>query len=149
MARSATALLLACLALAPATAGAKSTRDFTYSYQALWTTTIRLLRVDRGYKVTDQDPSNGFILFVYPGTGSVTECHGSLELMAVTDVNGYKVVRVVLQIAHQPSYVEVDLLDRLEQKLLDERGQPPPHRRDPPADKPKKPKKPKPGTNAA
>ena len=58
------------------------------------------------------------------------ECARSL--VVETDGNGYKVVRAVLQIASQPAYVEVDLLDRLERKLLEERGQPPPYRRDPP-----------------
>jgi hypothetical protein len=147
MVRGAASLVLGAVLLSSGAARAKSTKDFTYSYKAMWTTAVRLLRVDRGYAVTDQDQKNGFILFVYPGRGSVKECHASLELMAITDVNGYKVVRAVLQIASQPAYVEVDLLDRLERKLLEERGQPPPYRRDPPPpkkkpDEPKKPERP-------
>ena len=132
-------LLIAGLLLAPGTGWAKTKRDLTYSYRTIWTTSIRLLRADRGYEITDKDKDSGYILFVYPGDGSVKECRASLEMVSTTDVNGFKVVRLMLEIAHQPSYVEIDLLDRLERKLREERGEPPLPRRDEP-DKPKQPK---------
>ena len=42
MRRATTLLLLSALLLAPAAAWARSTRDFTYSYEAIWTTAMRL-----------------------------------------------------------------------------------------------------------
>ena len=121
-----TALLLAGVLLLPATATAKTKKDLTYSFKAVWTTAIRMLRADRGYKITDKDRDSGYILFVFPGSGSVKECRASLEIVDTVDENRFKVVRLQLEIAHQPSYIELDLLDRLESKLREERGGPPP-----------------------
>jgi hypothetical protein len=128
------------LLLVPGLAAAKSTKNLTYAFNTIWTTAVRLLRADRGYKITDRDKESGYILFVYPGRGSVKECAAALELVPSLDDNGYKVIRVQLEIAHQASYVEFDLLDRLERKLREERGEPPPARK-PEKDKPKPPAK--------
>ena len=132
MLRTVSLWLLAAVLLWPGTGWAKIKKDLTYSYSAVWTTTIRLLRADRGYKITDKDRESGYVLFVYPGNGSVKECHAALEIVRARDENGYSVVRVMLEIAHQPSYIALDLLDRLERKLTEERGEAPPRRRDPP-----------------
>jgi hypothetical protein len=110
----------------PASATAKSIKTLgTYTLDAVWSTTIRLIRADRGYAIKDQDKSNGFVLFVYPGTGAVKDCSASLELLMVTDDDGVKRVKAQLNIQHQPSYIEVHLLDALEDKLRDEQGPPP------------------------
>jgi hypothetical protein len=130
---------LICLLL-PASAAAKSTRDLNYGYAAVWTTAIRFLRADRDYKITDRDKEAGYILFVYPGSGSVKECHASLEIVSTVDQNDYVVTRLLLKIAHQPSYVELHLLDRLERKLVDERGEAAPRQRRKTKKPPEKPK---------
>ena len=109
----------------PVTAFAKSKKVFTYGYNTIWSTTVRLLRADRGYKVTDKDKETGYVLFVYPGRGSVKACNASLEIFSMVDSEGYRRIRVQLKIAHQPSYVEGAVLDALEQKLQDEQGSAP------------------------
>jgi hypothetical protein len=141
--RRAGLLLLVVGALWPASALAKSKKELTYTYDAIWTTTIRFLRADQNYRITDRDRESGYILFVYPGTGSVKECNASLEIVATVDDNNHEVVRLQLQIAHQPSYIEINLLDRLERKLRDDHGEPPAprERRKEPPRKKEKPKR--------
>ena len=137
-------VLVALSMLSSAPALAKSTKDLTYGYDTIWTTTVRFLRADRGYKITDRDSDSGYILFIYPGTGSVKECSAALELVPTVNEDGHDVIRLQLGIAHQPSYIEISLLDRLERKLLDERGEPPPprkRRKHPPKKPPKEPQK--------
>ena len=131
------ALLL--LGAAPV-ASAKSVKTLEYPFAAVWSTAIRFLRVDRGYPVSDKDKANGYILFTFPGTGSVKQCPASIELISTKDDLGRKQLRLQLNIAHQPRYVEVQLLDALARKLRAERGPPqePPERK-----KPKKPAPPK------
>ena len=115
-------------------AAAKSERVTDYRYPAVWSTAIRLLRVDRRYRITDKDRDNGFVLFTYPGGGRVKKCPASLELIPIVDDRGYRRLRLQVKIAHQPSYVEAHLIDGLLQKLAEERGDPPPPER--PARKP-------------
>lgn len=115
-------LMALALALAPAVAEAKSKKVFTYRFDAVWSTTVRLLRADKNYKVTDKDKETGYVLFVYPGRGSVKECAASMEIFRTVDSEGFRKIRVQLKIAHQPSYVEGALLDALEKKLRDEQG---------------------------
>jgi hypothetical protein len=135
-------LLLVVAVLWPASTLAKSEKELTYTFDTIWTTTIRYLRADRNFKITDRDRKSGYILFVYPGTGSVKECNASLEIISTVNENNHEVVRLQLRIAHQPSYIEIDLLDRLERKLRDDHGEPPAPR-EPRKKPPKKEKKPK------
>ena len=106
-------------------AASKASKDFTYRYGAIWSTAIRLLRVDRKYKILEKDQENGFILFEYPGHGAGEKCQASMELFSIVK-NDTKQIRVQLDIANQPSYIKVHLMDKLEQKLHDEQGRPPP-----------------------
>ncbi len=105
---------------------AKVDKTLSYPYEVIWSTAIRFLRADKDYKVTDKDRDNGFILFIYPGTGSVKKCSASLELVPFFDEKRQKKISVKAQIAHQPSYIEAHLLNQLEQKLREEQGEPPP-----------------------
>ena len=101
-----------------------------------------MLRVDKQYRVLDKDRANGFILFEFPGEGTVKQCTGSLELVESTDGADNKVIQARMSIAHQPSYVEIQLLDKLERKLYDEQGPAPePARKPPKQNKKKKPEK--------
>jgi hypothetical protein len=137
MRRLVTLLLLSGL-LAPGAALAKSEKTLEYTYRSIWSASIRFLRADRGYPIKDKDRENGYILFVYPGSGSVKECMASLEIIPVVDENGFERIKLSLGIQHQPSYIEVHLLDKLEQKLRDELGSPPPPRKPAPEKKPEK-----------
>ncbi|MCA9667561.1 MAG: hypothetical protein KC503_18300 [Myxococcales bacterium] len=110
-------------------ASAKNSKTFDYRFDAIWSTAVRLLRVDRNYKLTEKSRDDGYILFVFPGSGAVKRCPASLEIFKVTSPGGIIQRRVQLQIAHQPSYIEIALLDRLENKLRAERGEPPPPQR--------------------
>lgn len=143
MRRLATLLLLSGL-LAPVAAFAKAEKTLDYTYRSIWSASIRFLRADRGYPIKDKDRENGYILFVYPGSGSVKECMASLEIIPVVDENGFERIKLSLSIQHQPSYIEVHLLDKLEQKLRDELGSPPPPRKPAPEKKPEKEKPEKP-----
>ncbi|PID39839.1 MAG: hypothetical protein CSA65_06670 [Proteobacteria bacterium] len=130
--------------LAPSPALAKSERALDYSFKQVWSTAVRMIRVDRGYPVSDKDKDNGYILFVFPGKGSVKKCAASLELVQTKDPQGFEQIKLKLRIQHQPSWVELQFLDHLERKLRSEQGPPPPKRVRKPKKRPAKPKK-KPG----
>ena len=134
MSRPTAAVLASTLALLalPDAASARSERTLGYRLAEVWPTTVRFLRVDRRYPITDRDKEAGFILFVYPGTGAVKKCRGALEMVPVRGERGERLLRIQLTIDHQPSYVEVDLLERLERKLRSEHGPPREDRADPP-----------------
>jgi hypothetical protein len=106
------------------TTQAKSTREFAYPFDTVWSTAVRLLRVDRGYKISDKDKDSGYILFTFPGTGSIKECAGSMELVPIKDDQGAKRIRSSVNLAHQPGYIELALLEKLDQKLRLEQGRP-------------------------
>lgn len=127
---------------APVPANAKSSKSFTYPFSALWSTTVRFIRADRGYPIKDKDEEAGYILFTFPGEGAVKECSAALEIVPHVDEDGFQRIRVQLNIAHQPTYVEVYFLDLLERKLREEQGEPPPAKKRDSAPPPVPPKKP-------
>ena len=104
---------------------AKTDRDLTYRYGQIWSTLVRFLRVDNGYKILEKDKDDGYILFEYTDTGRT--CQSSFQLVA-TIVEGRQYVRSQLHIADMPTYVEIVLQDRLRRKLREEYGTPPPAR---------------------
>jgi hypothetical protein len=124
-------LALLLLPAVPRPAEAKMAKTFTYRYKVIWSTVIRFIRADKSYKVGDKDKENGYILFTFPGRGAVKECSATMELFPIVDQDGYKRIQVKLRIAHQPSYIELHLLDELEKKLGDEQGDPPPAQKAP------------------
>lgn len=127
MARILVALSLV-LAL-PSFGNARRADVHAYRMDQVWSTVVRLLRVDYGYSVRDRDQSIGYILFDYPhGTRSVP---GSFELVEVQQ-NGHTQVRVTISIPAMPAYIERMHLDRLQRKLREDHGAPmPPPRRAP------------------
>ncbi len=104
-------------------AEAKTERELTYRYNQIWSTSIRFLRVDKGYLLTEKDKKSGYILFDYQDRGK--KLQGSLEIVP-TVIEGRRFVRTRLRIPSMPSYVEVVLLDKLTRKLKDEYGKAPP-----------------------
>src|SRR5262245_41247529 len=114
----------------PATA--KSSYESSYGYEKTWNAGLRLVRVDLGFKVTEKDEPNGYLLFDYrsPESGS-KPVPGSLEFVRSKDDGN---VRVVVQIPQMPAYHEQVLVDQLSRKLRNEYGDPP---RKPPPSPPK------------
>lgn len=130
------------LILLPSLAHADAKRDLGYTYDAIWSTAVRYIRVDKRFPLGDKDKDTGYIFFTYPGSGAVKACPASLELIRRTNDEGYLQVRVQLTIAHQPAYVELQFLNGLVDKLGREQGVAPPPRKapsknPPPRDDPK------------
>ena len=128
-------LTLALLLSMPAHA-AKNSKRLSYPLSDIWSTAVRLLRADLGYRVKEKDRDNGLILFAMPGKAKGKVHGGSMEFVRFVDDQGFKMVRVQLTIAGMPSYIEVQILEKLERKLREEQG------RAPEPEKAKKKKKP-------
>jgi hypothetical protein len=116
-------LLLVCaLVLAsPSLAFARSESEFAYPFSQVWTITIRLLRIDLDCPINEKDKDEGYFLFEYRDDKRTFP--GSAELIP-SNVGGVKGVRVVIQLAALPQYVERMILDRLARKLDEELGRP-------------------------
>lgn len=117
------------LSLAASGVHARRETTFAYPYSRVWTSAVRLMRVDFESEITEKDKEDGYFLFAFPDRGKTYA--GSMELVSLRK-DGIESVRVVLTIQALPSYVENMLMDRLERKLAQEFG-PPPERK-PPAD---------------
>jgi len=113
-------VLAVCLP-APA-AHARREATFNYPYSRVWTTAIRLMRVDFESQITEKDKDDGYFLFEFPDRGK--SFAGSIELIA-SHKDEAESVRVVLTIQALPTYVESMLMERLAKKLLQEFGPPP------------------------
>ncbi|HET7036151.1 MAG TPA: hypothetical protein VFI42_10765, partial [Thermomicrobiaceae bacterium] len=81
-------------------------------------------------KVIEKDADAGYAIFEYREENKVFR--GSLEVIDIVK-DGRKLTRFVVQIEDRPSWVEDELLAKLEQKLRTELGspEPPPTPRDP------------------
>ena len=104
-------------------ADARSTFESPYGYARTWNAALRLVRVDNGWKVTEKDDANGYLLFDYksPENGKTTP--GSLELVRSSRPDGS--VSVLVQLAQMPHYHEQVILDALAAKMRREYGDPP------------------------
>ena len=112
--------LLLCLALA-SSAEARRTASFAYPGSRVWVTAVRLLRVDFQSPISEKDRDVGYFLFDFPHEGKLYP--GSVEVIAGGDQKRPE-VRVVVQIAALPSYVELMILERLERRLRQDFGSP-------------------------
>ena len=115
-------MLAAGLALS-APAWARSEKTLAYPRDQVWPAAVRFLVVDEHVKITDKDPEAGYVMFELRDDGKTFR--GALEVMTVTS-GGKRCVRFVLQIADRPSYLELAMLARLEDKLRAELGSPKP-----------------------
>jgi hypothetical protein len=131
--------LFACaltLLLAGGVANARSEKTLAYQREQAWPTAVRFLRVDAKLKVIEKDADAGYVLFEYREDNKTFR--GSLEVIDVVK-DGRKLVRFVVQIEDRPSWVEVEMLTKLERKLRVELGSPAPAPTPtPPKDPPKK-----------
>ncbi|TPV95642.1 MAG: hypothetical protein B7733_08990 [Myxococcales bacterium FL481] len=111
-------------------------RLLRYPFAQVWPTAIRFLRLDRNYRITEQDRDARYVIFEFDLDGDRTG-QGQLELLVVRDPAGRPSVRALLTTSAGPPHLPYTLLDGLAQKLRTERGQPAP----PPKKKRKKPTK--------
>lgn len=105
-------------------ASARSAYESTYGYDRTWNATLRLVRVDLGFKITEKDETTGYIMFDYKSPESHNASPGSIEFIHSKDPQAP--VRVVVQLAQMPRYHEQVLVDELVKKLHTEYGDPPP-----------------------
>jgi hypothetical protein len=124
----------AAVALTAPGASAKSTYESPYGYDRTWNAALRLVRVDNGWKITEKDEQNGYLLFDYTSPENRKAYPGTMELVKPRDPDG--AVSVLVQLPAMPQYHEQVLLDALVSKMRREYGDPPLHHRPGPADPP-------------
>ncbi len=136
-------VLLAGMAAAPPTA-ARSSAVLPYAPTEVWPTTVRFLRIDRGYVIREKDEATGYVLFEL--SEGQRNYKGSAELVRVVE-DGRESTRVVFTLPDLPKHWEQLLIDKLSIKVRDDLGTPPPpSARKPPtaSDEKKKPDSPAP-----
>lgn len=115
--------ILLALLLLTGIAEARSEKTLAYPRDQAWPAAVRFIRVDEHLKVIEKDADAGYVLFEMKDDGKTFR--GSLEVIdAVKD--GRHVVRFVVTLEDRPSYLELDMLNRLVRKLHDELGEPAP-----------------------
>ena len=107
-------------------ASAKSTYESPYGYERTWNAALRLVRVDNGWKITEKDAANGYLLFEYASPQSNKTTAGSLELVRGRDMDSS--VSVLVQLPQMPHYHEQVILDALASKMRREYGDAPERR---------------------
>jgi hypothetical protein len=121
----------AAVALSAPGASARSSYESPYGYDRTWNAALRLVRVDNGWKVTEKDDRNGYLLFDYRTPGGDKPYPGTIELVRGSD--GDAAVSVLIQLPAMPQYHEQVLLDALASKMRREYGDPPVHRKPDPS----------------
>lgn len=124
--------VLCSLGLMAAHALADASLETTHPFDRVFSTAVRMVRVDQGCKIVDRDPEMGFFTFEYKTPGSSEQAAGAVEF-----VRGTEKLRVVIKLPSLPSYHEGRLVDALRKKLEAEYG-PDPIREKPPAPPEKK-----------
>ena len=157
MPRPLAAVALALILGTAPTADARRESVYRYPFSRVWSSALRMLRVDYESPITEKDIDSGYFLFEFPEGGKTHS--GSVEI-ARTGEGDADTVRVVVQVPSLPSYVEQMMLDRLTRKLNEEFGEPaapkkpdegndaPPSERAPDSTKPKEPEASKPDAPA-
>jgi hypothetical protein len=129
--------IVLCVLCAASAADARSQKTLAYTRDQAWPTAVRFIRVDENLKVLEKDADAGYVLFQLREDGRTFK--GSLEVVDVI-VEDHHEVRFVVSIEDRPSWVEIQMLRRLELKLRAELGEPdpPPAPKKKPDDKDKK-----------
>ena len=117
-------LSLAVLLALGTLAWADTARLVSYPYERVWPAAVRFLRVDQKLKIIEKDADSGYVLFELVDDGKVFQ--GALQLARAKDPDRREATRLALKISGRPSYVEDALLEKLEQKLRGELGDPAP-----------------------
>ena len=111
------------LLLSAGVANARSEKTLAYQRDQAWPAAVRFLRVDAKLKVIEKDADAGYVLFEYREDNKTFR--GSLEVIDIVK-DSRKLIRFVVTIEDRPSWVEVEMLTRLERKLRAELGEPAP-----------------------
>jgi hypothetical protein len=108
--------------LASQLAAARVEADSQYTKAEVYSTALRYLRVDLGYKVLEKDPDAAYLLFEYvPVQDKKDAGKGSIQIVQTEDD-----VKIYVEIPKMPTYHEMVLRDGLLRKLHEEYGDPPP-----------------------
>jgi hypothetical protein len=139
--------ILLALVLLTGIAEARSEKTLAYQREPSFQAAVRFLRIDAHLKLVEKDADAGYVIFEY--NEDKKTFRGSLEVIDVVK-DGRKLTRFVVTIEDRPSYVEIEMLTKLERKLRAELGAPAPapsappkkaephsEKTPPPADKPK------------
>lgn len=105
-------------------AQARTMEVVSYPIADVWPTSIRFLRVDRGFPVREKDESSGYVLFDYTDGPKVSKA--SLELIHTVDPEGREATRIAVSIPDLPKRYEQMLIDKLSGKLREDHGPPAP-----------------------
>ncbi len=115
---SVAAWLLAVALAAPAQGRAEG--DSAYTLVQTYSSTLRFLRIDLGYEVTEKDPDAAYFLFRYRVPDDPKRVvDGSIELVPLENH-----VRILVNLPKMPVHHERWLRDGLLKKLLDDYGEP-------------------------
>lgn len=104
-------------------AAARSEKTLAYPREQAWPAAVRFLAVDERLTLVGKDADAGYVLFELRDEGKLFR--GALEVIPLV-ADGRPVVRFVLTIEDRPSWLEIAMLRRLEQKLRAELGSPAP-----------------------
>jgi hypothetical protein len=115
--------LVLALLLASSSVHARSEKTLAYPRDPAWSAAVRFLRVNAGLKVIEKDAESGYVIFEFKEEKKTFR--GALEVIEVVK-EGRKQVRFVMTIEDRPTWVEVELLTKLERKLRAELGTPAP-----------------------
>ena len=102
-------------------AAARKQQELRYSYDQVWNTALRLIRVDLRLPVTDRDREAGYLLFDY--LDHEKRYAGSIEVIRAAPDKPLPVTAAV-QVQGMPGYVEAMILDKLDRKLHADYGEP-------------------------
>ena len=132
-------VLLGALALGDGRALARSSQLLSYPFEEIWPTAVRYLRIDRGATLKERDAESGYLLFELSEAGKSYK--GALELVRASDPEGREATRVLVTLSDLPRHYENTLLEKLQAKVKEEHGSPapPPPRRAPGTEPPRKP----------
>ncbi len=115
-------LLLAIFLSCSIAAHAKTQTNLEYDISAVWSTAVRLLRVDLNLKITEKDKETGYLLFEYKDDGQIFPA--SIQLSKEKTQSGAVGTRVIIHIKDRPPYQEDMLQSALNSKLKEENALP-------------------------
>lgn len=111
-----------------------------YTLSQTYSASLRLIRVDNGFTITERDPDAAYIMFEYESRESGTRVSpGAIEMVPSGDH-----VMVQVKLPQMPRYHEEVLLNALKRKLESEYGEPPRRAKPKPKPEPEPEPKPKP-----
>ena len=116
-------LLVSIVLAASSPAFARSEKTLAYERTPAFSTAVRFIRVDERLKMIEKDGDAGYVLFEIKEDKKTYR--GSLEVIDVVK-DGRHQTRFVIQIEDRPSWMEIEMLTRLERKLHVELGTPAP-----------------------